>query len=173
MKESIRMSSVHPRGFTCGQRTFVPPGLVTAVLGVANSVPPAWDGLVYSPDDVGRLLVCTLQAHRGRVHHGVVLNLRGPDAGTVWAAWRDGAEPYLAILLPDCPGATADGGEGCSEFAGHPGAHGWELADPVMPPALLALFGPLLAEQDRPPDGRVLDAATRFHRPTTNRNPAR
>ncbi|WP_335983751.1 hypothetical protein [Streptomyces sp. CA2R106] len=168
------MPSRHPRGFTCGQRTFVPPGLVTAALGMANSVPPAWDGLVHVADDVGTLLTCTLQSHRGRVHHGVVLNLRGPNAGTVWAAWRDGAEPCLAVLLPDCPATTADGDEGCSEFAGHPGTHSWELADPVLPPALLMTFGPLLTQQARPPDGRVLDAASRFHRPTKNRkNPAR
>ncbi|WP_435128787.1 hypothetical protein [Actinacidiphila sp. bgisy144] len=167
------MSSRHPRGFTCGRRTFVPPRLVTAALGLANSVPPAWDGLVYSSDDAGKLLTCTLQAHRGPVHHGVVLNLRGPDAGTIWAAWRDHTAPYLAILLPDCPVTTADGDEACSEFAGHPGAHSWDLADPVLPSALIAAFGPLLADSARPPDGRLLDAATRFHRPTTNRNPAR
>ncbi|MBY8889337.1 hypothetical protein K7472_31510 [Streptomyces sp. PTM05] len=110
---------------------------------------------MYSFDDVGRLLTCTLQAHRGPVHHGVVLNLHGPDADTIWTAWRDDTEPYLALLLPDCPVATADGGEACSEFAGHPGAHSWELADPVLPLALVTAFGPLLTEQDQPPDGRV------------------
>jgi hypothetical protein len=168
------MPSRHPRGFTCGRRSFVPPGLVTAALGVANSVPPAWDGLVHRSDDIGKLLTCTLQAHRGPVHHGVVLNLRGPDAGTVWVAWRDGAEPYLALLLPDCPVTTADGGEGCSEFAGHPGAHSWELADPLLRSALLAAFAPFLVEQARPPDGQLIHAAARFHRPTTTRkNPAR
>jgi hypothetical protein len=36
---------------------------------------------------------------------------------------RDGTNPYLAITRPDCPATTADGGEACSEFAGHPGAH--------------------------------------------------
>ncbi|WP_435127743.1 hypothetical protein [Actinacidiphila sp. bgisy144] len=167
------MPSRHPHGFTCGRRTFVPPRLLTAALGMANSVPPAWDGLVYSPDDVSELLTCTLQQHRGPVHHGVVLNLRGQEAGTVWAAWRGRAAPYLLIMLPDCPATTADGGEACSEFAGHPGVHSWELADPVLPPALIAAFGPLLADRARPPDGRVLDATSRFHRPTTNRNPAR
>ncbi|BBA97864.1 hypothetical protein RVR_3811 [Actinacidiphila reveromycinica] len=167
------MPSRHPRGFTCGRRSFVPPRLLTAALRVANAASPAWDGLAYMAEDAATLLVCTLQAHRGPVHRSVVLNLRGPVAGTVWAAWRDGIEPYLAVLLPDCPVTTADGDEACSEFARHPDAHSWELADPALPPSLLALFGPLLAEQDRPPDGRVLDATTRFHRPTTNRkNPA-
>jgi hypothetical protein len=166
------MPSRHPRGFTCGRCSFVPPRLLTAALRVANAAPLAWDGLVYVAEDAATLLVCTLQAHRGPVHHGVVLNLRGPDAGTVWAAWRDGAEPCLAVLLPDCPVATADGGEGCSEFAGHPGAHSWELADPVLPRALLALFGPLLTQQTRPPERRLLNVATRFHRPTTNRSSA-
>ncbi|WP_335970384.1 hypothetical protein [Streptomyces sp. CA2R106] len=166
------MSSRHPRGFTCGRRTFVPPRLVAAALGTANGLPPAWDGLAYSSDDIVKLLTCTLQAHRGPVHHGVVLNLRGTDAGTIWTAWRDHTAPYLAIMLPDCPATTADGSEACSEFAGHPGAHSWELADPVLPPALLSAFGPLLTEQAQPPDGRLLDAATRFHRPTTNRNTA-
>ncbi|MFJ2955708.1 hypothetical protein [Streptomyces sp. NPDC087270] len=167
------MPSRHPRGFTCGRRSVVPPGLVTAALGVANAAPPAWDGLVYAAEDAATLLVCTFPSHRGQVHHSVVLNLRGPDAGTVW---RDGVEPCLAFLLPDCPVTTEDGDEGCSEFAGHPGAHSWDLADPRTRPALsalLALFGPLLTEQDQPPDGRVVDAATRFHRPTTNRNPGR
>ncbi len=167
------MSKCCPRGFACGRQTLVPSRLVEVALGMANATAPAWDGLVYVAEDAVARLVCTLQAHRGRVHHGVVLNLRGPGTGTVWAAWRDGVEPCLALLLPDCPVATADGGEACSEFAGHPGGHSWELADPAMPPALLAAFGPLLAQQDRPPDGRVLDAATRFHRPTTNRNSAR
>ncbi|BBA98399.1 hypothetical protein RVR_4561 [Actinacidiphila reveromycinica] len=159
--------------FICGCRTVVPVHLVTVALGMANAIEPAWDGLVYVAEDAATLLVCTLQAHRGPVHHGVVLNLRGPDAGAVWAAWRDGIEPCLALLLPDCPVTTADGDEACSEFVGHPGVHSWELADPALPPALLAAFAPLLAQQDRPLDGRVLDAATRFHRPTTNRNPAR
>ncbi|WP_335983660.1 hypothetical protein [Streptomyces sp. CA2R106] len=124
-------------------------------------------------EDATGLLVCTLQQHRGPVHHGLVLNLRGPDAGTIWAAWRDGIEPYLLIMLSDCPVTTADGDEACSEFAGHPGAHSWDLADPRPQPDLSALFGPLFARQARPPDGRVLHAATRFRRTTTNRNPAR
>jgi hypothetical protein len=83
---------------------------------------------------------------------------RGPRR-VVWAALRLDAESPTT--------AHAAGRTGTEELG-----ESWDLADPVLPDALLIALGPHLTQQARPPDGRVLDAATRFHRPTTNRNSA-
>ncbi|MEW1864962.1 hypothetical protein AB0399_32080 [Streptomyces sp. NPDC088194] len=165
------MPSRSPQPFICGRRTLVPPPLVTTALGVAAADPSTQDTDRYAADDVYTVLVCTLQLHRGPLHHSALLNLRGPEAGTVWAVWREDVDPCLALVFPDCP-ARSDG-EACSEFAGHPGAHSWDLTDP---PHQLR-FAPQIPPPQPPgrprlPDGRLLPATTRFHRPTTNRNPA-
>lgn len=121
--------------FICGRRILVPDALVGTVLDLAA----ADDVFGYTREDMFATLVCTIEVHRGPVHYGAVLNLRGPEAGTLWALWRDGAEPSAVIEIPDCP-AGREVDEPCSEFAGHPGGHSWELSDP---PRIAAPF-PLL-----------------------------
>lgn len=156
------------RGFICGRRTFAPLQLVTTVVDLANTEAPGG----YVPDDVYGVLVCTLQMHRGPLHHGVALELHGPEAGTVWAVWRDSVEPCLALVIPDCP-ARSDG-DACSEFTGHPGAHSWDLADPPHPLSGFPLPLPATRPpgQPRPSDGRLVLATERFHHSDTNRTHA-
>ncbi|WP_328470603.1 hypothetical protein [Streptomyces sp. NBC_00448] len=165
------MPSRSPQRFICGRRTLMPPQLVTTAVNMANAADPNSDDLGYVADDAYDLLICTLQLHRGPVHHGAVLNLRGPEAGTVWAVWRDDVGSSLALVFPDCPARS--NGEACSEFAGHPGAHSWDLTDPPHQLRFTTQIPPPQPPgQPRPPDGRLLPATTRFPRPATNRNPA-
>lgn len=112
--------------FICGRRTLVPAALGHTVLELAN----AGNGYVYTRDDVSISLVCTIEAHpASRIHHGAVLNLRGREAGTLWAQWRDRSDPTTVVEKADCSaGREAD--NSCSEFKGHPGGHSWELDDP-------------------------------------------
>lgn len=106
-------------------RLLAEPVLRMANTGALESAQP------YVADDVFDVLVCTV-GHSGAVHYGVALNLHGPEAGTVWALWRDDADPCVAVVLPDCP-ARSDSGDACSEFARHAGGHSWDLADRLRP----------------------------------------
>lgn len=118
------MSVRSARRFVCGRRTLVPGGLFRTVMDVAH----ASGEFVYTEEDIFSTLVCTIQMHKKPVHYGVVLNLRGPEAGTLWALWRDGGVPHVVIEIPDCL-AGRDVDCACSEFEGHPGGHSWELDD--------------------------------------------
>ncbi len=110
----------------CGQRTLVPEALAPTVLNLARGAQGA--NSRYTEDDLLDTLICTLERHPHRsVHHGVVLNLRGPQAGTIWALWRGDSAPQAAVLLPDCP--ATNGEDFCSEFQSHWGAHSWDLYD--------------------------------------------
>lgn len=124
--------------FICGRRALVPQALVATVLKLANAENAPY---LYVPTDVSATLLCSIQTHRGPVHYGAALNLRGPEAGTVWALWRDGVEPSAGLVIPDCPARRH--GDACSEFSGHPGAHSWDLADPPHPEPCFPL--PLLS----------------------------
>ncbi|WP_329136105.1 hypothetical protein OG552_23725 [Streptomyces sp. NBC_01476] len=106
----------------CGETRAVPAQLIPAALIFA----PA--GSV--PSDVERVARCTLQAHLAGDHHGFVLDLPGPDTGSVWTTWAPGGEPASVAVLPDCPVEEEATHEPCCEFAGHPGAHTFELTDP-------------------------------------------
>ncbi|WP_328463827.1 hypothetical protein [Streptomyces sp. NBC_00448] len=128
------------RRFICGRRTLVPKVLVRTALDLAR----ADDAHTYAREDVFTALVCTIE-HKGPVHYGAALNLRGPEAGTLWALWRDGEAPHAVIEIPDCPGRRAE--DACSEFQGHPGGHSWELVDP---PRLAAAFPLRLSHPPRP-----------------------
>lgn len=126
------MSTGVAKRFICGRRTLVPADLVRTVLELAHSVSP----YTYERADVSVSLVCSIEAHEGPIHHGAVLNLRGPEAGTLWAQWRVRCDPTVVVERADCP-AGRDLDRPCSEFQGHPGGHSWELADP---PRLAAAF---------------------------------
>ncbi|BBA98825.1 hypothetical protein RVR_5169 [Actinacidiphila reveromycinica] len=110
--------------FICGRRTLVPDALVRTVLSLA-----ADDAYAYTREDMFATLVCTIEVHKGPVHYGAALNLRGPEAGTLWALWRDGGGPSAVLEIPDCP-AGREVDSPCSEFEGHSGGHSWELDDP-------------------------------------------
>ncbi|SEG85751.1 hypothetical protein SAMN05216223_116131 [Actinacidiphila yanglinensis] len=112
--------------FICGRRALVSSALTATALDLARTE----DAHTYSAEDVFDTLVCTID-HRGPIHYGAVLNLRGTHAGTIWTLWRDGIEAHNAIVLPDCPATNGD--HACSEFSGHPGAHSWNLATPPRP----------------------------------------
>ena len=114
--------------YICGQRTLVPNSLVSTALSMATANASSR----YTPEDVQGFLVCTIR-HRGPVHYGVLLNLRGVAAGTLWALWRDGVVPVGVLELPDCSAVHGDDDGACSEFEGHPGGHSWELSKPPSP----------------------------------------
>lgn len=109
----------------CGARTYLPGRLVPMALKLARTT--AGDG---DPNDVQRMLRCPLTQHHDGPHHGFVMDLDGVDTGSVWTPWRTGDEPALVMVLGDCPGRSQDGTRACEEFAGHPGAHTWQLPDP-------------------------------------------
>jgi len=107
----------------CGAITFLPSHLVEAAVGLA--APGSAERA-----DVERHVRCTLQAHPADGdHHGLVMDLEGRDTGSVWTRWGPGRPPAEVVVLPDCPGEAAAGGEACCEFEGHPGGHSYELAD--------------------------------------------
>lgn len=126
------MPITRTRRFICGRRTLVPAALARTVLELAN----ASGSHEYTRDDVSVTLVCSVEAHTGPRHYGAVLNLRGPEAGTLWALWRDRREPTAVVERADCP-AGREVDNPCSEFEGHPGGHSWELDDP---PRIAAAF---------------------------------
>lgn len=80
--------------------------------------------------DVIEVPACSLEQRHDGAHYGLVMNLFGPDSGTVWAVWIEGGAPHLTVL-PDCDVSTDDGMDGCCNFAGHAGRHTWALYDPL------------------------------------------
>jgi hypothetical protein len=123
MKEERFMPGAQEERFICGRRVPSPPALMAAALDRANASARG----TYSDDDAQPELVCAIDHTGSAEHRAVVLSLRGPHAGSLWTAWRDGMEPSTVAELPDCP--VVGDGEACSEFAGHQGGHSWELAD--------------------------------------------
>jgi hypothetical protein len=88
--------------------------------------------------EVAEVPICSLQDRHDGAHHGLVLNLRGLEAGAVWAVWSSGGAPHL-VALPDCPGANGD--DGCCLYATHPARHSFELYDPLLALAQQAALG--------------------------------
>jgi hypothetical protein len=102
----------------CGAQTYLPAALVPLAvrLGAADHVTEL---------DVQRDLRCTLEAHATGEHWALVLDLDGPDTGSVWTYWPAGGLPEKVATLPDCPDER-----GCTEYAGHPGGHTSDVHDP-------------------------------------------
>jgi len=106
----------------CGERAHLPYEAVEAALKLAPRA---------EPDDVERLVRCTLEDHSTGDHFAFVLELDGVHTGSVWARWIRGRLPAAVLVLPDCPATgPAPAREPCCEFAGHAGGHTWELTDP-------------------------------------------
>lgn len=106
----------------CGERSHLPEHLVRAALGHGTC-----DG---EPADVERQLRCTLEAHTTGDHHAFVTELAGATTGAVWTRWIRGHLPTAVVVLADCPAVSTHGSrEPCADFAGHAGAHSWQLAD--------------------------------------------
>lgn len=114
-----------------------------------------WRGALHQVLGAGPELRCSLELHTGP--HMDVLH-EGPDPGSaIWARWAgaDGAADVV-LLLPDCP--VGGGGEGCGQYASHPGRHTWQVEDPA-PASRSASRGP---RWPRPrPAGPVLPAPRR------------
>jgi len=88
--------------------------------------------------DVEEYPACLLQELHDGAHHGIVMELDGPNSGAVWAVWSDGGAPHL-VVLPDCNGTTANHMDGCCHYAGHTGGHSYQLHDPQPEKARQAL----------------------------------
>lgn len=112
-----------PTRAVCGSRVGLPTHLVVDTLRLA----PLQSGEL---DPVQRELRCVLEEHHDGPHHGLVRELDGADTGSVWAPWHTGAEPAGVVRLADCDADSAGGAVVCEEFAGHPGGHTWQMADP-------------------------------------------
>jgi hypothetical protein len=112
-----------PKRPACGSRAYLPTVLVPLAVGLA----PAGSG---EPADVQRQLRCVLEEHHEGPHYGFVLDLEGIGTGAVWTRWRTEEEPGAVFVLADCDLGSPDGMDACEEFAGHPGGHTWQLADP-------------------------------------------
>lgn len=106
----------------CGARHYLPTHLVPLALRMETSTDRA-----AIESDVERQLRCTLQAHDDDPHYALVMELDGPDTGSVWTSWAAGNSPELLVVLPDCSGAD---GRPCTEFDQHPGAHSPHIHDP-------------------------------------------
>jgi hypothetical protein len=113
------------RPLVCGESMLLPLQLLVKALDMERE-PGAAD-----LTDVIELSECLLQQQHLGAHHGLVMELDGPDTGAVWVVWTDGGTPFL-IVHPDCPGETPDGREGCGAWEDHPGGHTFELHDPRM-----------------------------------------
>ncbi|WUH92077.1 ATP-binding protein [Streptomyces sp. NBC_00433] len=112
---AVLAATVRP---VCGERTYLPAHLVAAALGPGTRDAEA--------ADVERQLRCALEAHTTGDHHAFVRELAGAATGAVWTRWIRGHLPTDVFVLADCP--AVDGHEPCADFAGHPGAHSWQLA---------------------------------------------
>lgn len=108
----------------CGDQVLLPLALL---IGAVAMEPRPGEASVY---DVNERPSCLLQDRHIGAHHGLVMNLAGPDSGAVWAVWIHGGAPHLTVL-PDCEVSTADGMDGCCSFAGHVDRHTWALHDPL------------------------------------------
>jgi hypothetical protein len=111
----------------CGATTPLPDALFEA----ARLLDPVEE--VDSPD-VERELTCGLQVHSGGQHHGLVRELPGTGAGSVWATWDDAGEPGELSIRSDCPARVTE--EVCCLYQGHPADHTFDLAQPQLPSAL-------------------------------------
>lgn len=107
----------------CGEQELLPPELMPKALELAP-----WG--TAQCDDVQRDLHCTLQRHEGGDHYAFVMEIDGPQTGSVWTHWAAGARPAEVVVLPDCPVGDEATGEPCCGFAAHPGAHTFRLTDP-------------------------------------------
>ncbi|UWE08706.1 hypothetical protein [Actinacidiphila bryophytorum] len=110
----------------CGERTCLPPELAAFATEFAA---PGSHGA-----EVQRYLRCCLQEHdeTDHDHYAYVLDLDGPDSGSVWTSWVRGEAPECLVVLQDCPAVSAkeDGRQPCCEFLNHPGQHTWHIDDP-------------------------------------------
>lgn len=113
----------------CGQRALLPRRLTPLALSYAA---PG----TASPQDVERRLRCALEAHPAGDHHALVLDLHGRDTGAVWTSWADEHQPQALDVRADCTAVSPPprGLEPCCEFAGHPGAHSFDVDDPLEGP---------------------------------------
>jgi hypothetical protein len=110
----------------CGSETNLSPHLVNLAVSFA-------DPGRTQPEDVEARLRCVLQAHEGGAHHAFVLQLDGTEGGAVWTWWLD-SPPATLEARPDCESVSPRerGSQPCCEFAGHPGAHTYDLYDPLV-----------------------------------------
>ncbi|SCE11767.1 hypothetical protein GA0115240_139216 [Streptomyces sp. DvalAA-14] len=110
----------------CGQTTRLPEHLAQDALRLA--------GPYGAPDelDVERHLQCHLQVHETAHHFALVLDLAGTATGAIWTRWADDASPAALDTLPDCSHIDPESHEPCGEFAGHPGAHTYQLTTPPV-----------------------------------------
>lgn len=113
------------RPSVCGAQTMLPLALLVGALDMETARGRA------DITDVEEQPACLLQAHPLGAHHGIVMELDGPDTGAVWAVWSDGGSPHL-VVLPDCNGATSNRMDACCHYAEHPGGHSYELHDPLL-----------------------------------------
>lgn len=124
MMESTRQAPVLVR--ICGERAYLPTEL--AVFAAEFAAPGT------QSTDVLRFLRCCLQEHdeTDHDHYAHVMDLDGPDSGSVWTSWVRGEAPEGLVVLQDCPAVSAkeDGRHPCCEFLNHPGQHTWHIDDP-------------------------------------------
>jgi hypothetical protein len=106
---------------SCGEHFSLPTHLVPLAMAFA---PPG----TAESFDVDCELRCTLQAHITGDHYAFVMELP-KDPGSVWTQWNRHREPLGLAHLADCPTRKTTG-DACCGFAGHPGAHSYDLADP-------------------------------------------
>nr|WP_242434900.1 hypothetical protein [Streptomyces sp. CB02366] len=88
--------------------------------------------------DLDTFLLCELGEHDEATEHAAQLWSASPRAGRdLWMFWLDGEESRkfrFAELLP-CPAAihrlSVEEGEACVLYDRHPGAHSWDVKDPL------------------------------------------
>ncbi|WP_188281633.1 hypothetical protein [Streptomyces sp. CBMA29] len=113
----------------CGERTYL-----SAELADRARDFPSRRGAA-EPEDVQRQLRCTLESHDSGDHHAFVMELDGPESGSLWTRWIRGHHPTAVFALPDCQAVgPAPDSVPCCEYADHPGAHTWQVTDPWRVP---------------------------------------
>jgi hypothetical protein len=118
------MTRIDPRPSVCEDQIVLPLGLFLGALRM-ETVPGAAE-----LSDVEEAPTCKTQVDHPGAHHGLVLDLAGPDTGAVWAVWTEFGEHL--VVLPDCPASSEDGMTACGLYDGHPAGHTWQLYDPLM-----------------------------------------